>query len=82
ECIIVDLDRAALEPHVSPSQRMSELMRLFRSLVKRRVAERVGRRGLASFLRGYVGSDRALRQALLAALPRERRRLALHALRY
>ncbi|MEN8184305.1 MAG: lipopolysaccharide kinase InaA family protein, partial [Myxococcota bacterium] len=43
ECIIVDLDRATLEPHVSPSQRMSELMRLFRSLVKRRVAERVGR---------------------------------------
>jgi hypothetical protein len=62
---------------------MAELMRLYRSLRKRRLlAAAGGVRGCAIFLSAYVGGDRALRRALLARLPAERRRLALHALRY
>jgi hypothetical protein len=61
---------------------MRELMRLYRSLVKRGLLEQVGPRGCARFFAAYVDRDRALRRALLAHLPRERRRVALHALGY
>jgi hypothetical protein len=81
-CLVVDLDRVRVGAAPSPAARMAELMRLYRSLVKRGLVERVGRRGLAAFLGAYAGRDRALRAALLARLPVERRRLALHALRY
>ena len=48
------------------------------SLVKRGFAERVGLRGCARFLHAYCEGDRALRRALLAALPREWRRMTRH----
>ena len=57
-------------------------MRLYRSLRKRGLQGAVGRRGCAAFLGAYAGGDRALRRALLVHLPRERLRVALHALRY
>jgi hypothetical protein len=82
ECIVIDLDRARLLAELPPATRMRELMRLYRSLVKRGLVSRVGARGLAAFFGAYAGRDRALRAALRARLPRERIRLALHAWRY
>jgi hypothetical protein len=61
---------------------MAELMRLHRSVVKRGLSEVVGPRGCARFLDAYTGGDRVLRRALLAHLPVERVRLALHRLAY
>jgi hypothetical protein len=61
---------------------MAELMRLHRSLVKRRLIGRAGARGYAAFFRAYVAGDRALRRGLLAYLPREQRRVARHTLLY
>jgi 3-deoxy-D-manno-octulosonic acid kinase len=80
EIIVIDLDRARVAAPPEPAERMAELMRLVRSLVKRGLAAGVGTRGFASFLRGYTGGDRGLRRALLARLPLERTRLRLHAL--
>jgi tRNA A-37 threonylcarbamoyl transferase component Bud32 len=82
ECVVIDLDRARLLAALSPAARMRELMRLYRSLVKRGLRERVGTRGLAAFLGAYVARDRTLRAALRARLPLERARVALHAWRY
>lgn len=80
EIIVIDLDRARVAAPPEPPERMAELMRLLRSLVKRGLAARVGARGFASFLRGYTAGDRSLRRALLARLPLERTRLRLHGL--
>lgn len=82
DVIVIDLDRASFGEPPTPRMRMRELMRLHRSLRKRGLLEAVGARGCAHFFRAYVGGDRALRAALLARLPAERRRNALHALRY
>ena len=67
---------------VEPRARLAELMRLYRSLVKRGLLERVGPRGCAAFFASYVRGDRALRRALRAGMGRERLRLALHGLHY
>jgi 3-deoxy-D-manno-octulosonic acid kinase len=83
EIWIIDLDRARVGPPPDPRARMSQLMRLYRSLRKRGLlAAAGGARGCATFLSGYADGDRALRRALAASLPAERRRVALHALRY
>lgn len=83
EVWIVDLDRARAGARLAPRERMAELMRLYRSLCKRRLlAAAGGERGCLWFLHAYVAGDRALRRALLARLPAERRRLARHALLY
>ncbi|MBW2272833.1 MAG: hypothetical protein JRG96_06155 [Deltaproteobacteria bacterium] len=82
EVLVVDLDRSVLSAAVPPARRMQELMRLYRSLLKRELLEAVGDRGCAAFLGSYTKGDRALRRALRAHLPRERLRVALHALRY
>lgn len=82
ECIVIDLDRAELQRAVSAADRMGQLMRLYRSLAKRRLLAAVGSRGLAAFFGSYVGRDRKLRRALRTRLPLERVRLALHAWRY
>jgi hypothetical protein len=80
EAIVVDLDGVRLGPPPRPRQRMTQLMRLYRSLAKRGLLENVGVAGCAHFLRIYTGGDRGLRAALLAELPRQRLRLRLHAL--
>jgi len=80
QVIIVDLDRARHVDRVTPRARMAELMRLYRSLVKRGLARHIGPRPLARFLSAYTGGDRTLRRALRAHLARERLRIALHAL--
>jgi hypothetical protein len=78
EVLVIDLDRARADRPPSPARRLRELMRLVRALYKRGVAEQVGARGCAAALSAYCAGDRALRRALLAHLPRERRRLARH----
>lgn len=82
ETLVIDLDRARVERDVTPRARMEQLMRLYRSLVKRGLRDAIGARGAARFLHAYVAGDRALRAALLARLPAERRRIARHALLY
>lgn len=83
EVWIVDLDGARAGAWLGPRERMAELMRLYRSLCKRGLlAAAGGERGCLWFLCAYVAGDRALRRALLARLPAERRRLARHALLY
>jgi hypothetical protein len=79
EVLVIDLDRADASGSPPPARRMRELMRLVRALHKRGLAERVGARGCAAAFSTYCGGDRELRRALLAHLPRERRRLARHA---
>ena len=78
EALVIDLDRGHAGAPPDASRRMRELMRLYRSLVKRGLDARVGARDVARFLHVYCAGDRQLRRALLAALPREWRRIARH----
>ncbi len=80
EALVVDLDRARVAAPLGAGGRMAELMRLHRSLVKRGLLAEVGVRGCAGFFASYTAGDRKLRGALLRRLPRERARLAIHAL--
>jgi 3-deoxy-D-manno-octulosonic acid kinase len=82
DVLVIDLDRARALPRVGAEARMAQLMRLYRSLVKRELVAAVGRRGCARFLHAYVAGDRALRRALLARLPAEQRKLRWHRLLY
>jgi hypothetical protein len=82
EVLVIDLDRARVVANLKPARRMAELMRLYRSLLKRQLDHRVGPRECATFFGAYVAGDRTLRRALLTHLPRERRRIARHALLY
>jgi tRNA A-37 threonylcarbamoyl transferase component Bud32 len=82
EAWVVDLDKARASRVPGPRRRAVELMRLYRSLLKRRLLERVGERGCARFLAAYVSGDRVLRRALRSHLRREKLRVALHALAY
>jgi 3-deoxy-D-manno-octulosonic acid kinase len=79
-CWVIDLDKARHLPRVGASARMSELMRLYRSLARRGLLERLGPEAGARFLAAYSDGDAALRGALLRHLPRERARMALHRL--
>ncbi len=82
EVWVIDFDRARLAAPPAARERMQELMRLQRSLVKHGLLDRLGARACASFFTAYTHKDRALRSALLRQLPRERARLALHKLGY
>lgn len=82
ECIIIDLDKARITPGLTPGERMAQIMRLFRSLLKRDLLERVGSRGCSRFFTAYCGDDRRLRRALWRRVDRELRKVALHRLRY
>jgi len=82
EVIVIDLDKARVTPGLTPGERMAQIMRLFRSLVKHGLLERVGARGCARFFGSYCGSDRLLRRALWVRVDRELRLVAIHALRY
>jgi hypothetical protein len=82
EAWVIDLDRARLAQPPAARERMKQLMRLHRSLVKRGLLGQLGARGCARFFSSYTGGDRVLRSALLRQLPRERARLALHSLGY
>jgi len=82
EAWIVDLDKARVGAPPRARRRARELMRLYRSLIKRRLSGRVGRRGCARFLAAYVAGDRELRRALRTHFRFERLRIAVHALAY
>jgi 3-deoxy-D-manno-octulosonic acid kinase len=82
QVILVDLDRARVAPPVPARRRMAEIMRLYRSLVKRRASDALAPDVIAHFLDGYTAGDGDLREALLAHLPRERLRLAIHRVGY
>jgi 3-deoxy-D-manno-octulosonic acid kinase len=82
EAIVIDLDRARIGIDATPDERMSQLVRLFRSLLKRGVLRTVGARGCARFLRAYCQDDRRLRRSMWRHLDRELRLVAIHRLRY
>lgn len=82
EVFVIDLDKARADPTPDPKRRMLELARLYRSLRKRGLLERVGEQGRAAFLAAYLDGDDALGLALLDRWPAERRRVARHALGY
>lgn len=79
---VIDLDRARAGAPPHPARRMRELMRLYRSLLKRGLLERVGDDATRAFFDAYTGGDDTLARALMARYPRERRRIARHALGY
>ena len=80
--LVIDLDGARTVLGMTPEERMAQLMRLFRSLVKRELVETVGARGCARFLRAYCADDRALRRAMWRRIDAELRRIAIHKLGY
>ncbi len=82
ECIVIDLDKARITPGLTPGERMAQIMRLFRSLLKRGVLERVGSRGCSRFFTAYCRDDRPLRRALWKRVDRELRKVAIHKLGY
>ncbi len=82
DIVVIDLDRARVIPDLSARARMAQMMRLYRSLLKRDLLRVVGESGCAAFFVAYTRGDDALRNALLARLPAERRRVARHALGY
>jgi hypothetical protein len=79
---IVDLDRVRVGEPPRAGRRLRELMRLYRSLVKRGFQTRVGDRGTAAFFAGYCLGDRDLRRAMLKHARLERARVGLHRLGY
>lgn len=82
EVCVIDLDKARRTPGLTPEERMAQVMRLFRSLLKRGVLRTVGHRGCARFLGAYCGDDRPLRRAMMRRVDAELRMVAIHALRY
>ncbi|MCH2172383.1 lipopolysaccharide kinase InaA family protein [Myxococcota bacterium] len=82
QTIAVDFDRARLVPIVDARDRTSELMRLYRSLVKRRLPSDLIRAALGEFLEAYLAGDDGLGQQILARVPRERLHLARHRILY
>lgn len=82
EIVIVDLDGASCGEPPDPARRMRELARLYRSSLKRGVADQLDYEGQRAFLQAYVDGDGELGAALARNWPRERRRVALHAVRY
>jgi len=79
---IIDLDGARIVRRLSSSRRMREIMRLYRSLVKRRFTDARASAVTTCFLDAYTGDDADLRRRLLRWLPREKLRSSLHQLGY
>ena len=77
--LVVDLDRARIPVPLAPPSAWRELMRLHRSLVKCGLSAQVVR-AASALLRVLHRRGSGLRGALLRRLPRERARLAIHAL--
>jgi len=80
--MVIDLDGTRFILGMTPEERMTQLMRLFRSVVKRNVVENIGARGCAHFLSAYCEDDRALRRAMWRSVDVELRRIAIHRLGY
>jgi 3-deoxy-D-manno-octulosonic acid kinase len=82
EVFIIDLDGAEKRQQVSPGRRMDELMRLYRSVIKRGYNQQLSGEPMRNFFDGYVGEDTDLRDQLIARLPLERRKLSLRRASY
>jgi 3-deoxy-D-manno-octulosonic acid kinase len=82
EVLIIDLDCAQQRQQISPGRRMDELMRLYRSVIKRGYNQQLSGEPMRSFFDGYVGEDTELRDQLMARLPLERRKLSLRRVGY
>lgn len=82
EAIVVDLDGARIGAPPDAARRMHELARLYRSSLKRGLTSRVDLEANRALLRSYVAGDEALGAALARHWPRERRRVAVHAIGY
>jgi tRNA A-37 threonylcarbamoyl transferase component Bud32 len=82
EVFIIDLDGAEKRQQVSPGRRMHELMRLYRSVIKRGYNQQLSGEPMRNFFDGYVGEDTDLRDQLIARLPLERRKLSLRRASY
>jgi hypothetical protein len=84
--VVIDLDGARFHGAASPPARVraSNPARIVRSAVKEGLLDpRAGcRRELAALLGGYVGRDRALRDALRRRAARERAKLFIHRIGY
>ena len=64
-CRLIDLDRTRVVEHVSPRQRVRELLRFARSLEKTGHGELASRRYRALALSAYCGEDRRLRRSMM-----------------
>lgn len=82
DAVIVDLDGARSGEAPDAARRMKELARLHRSVLKRGLADRIDHEAHRAFLAAYVAGDTGLGVDLGRHWPRERRRVAIHALRY
>jgi len=82
EAVVVDLDGAGCGEPPDAARRMRELARLYRSALKRGLGDRIDLEAHRALLHAYVGEDAALGAALSRHWPRERRRVAVHALGY
>jgi tRNA A-37 threonylcarbamoyl transferase component Bud32 len=82
EILIIDLDGAEIKRQISPGRRMDELMRLYRSVIKRGHNQQLSGEPVREFFDGYVGEDDELRGQLMARLPLERRKLSLRRVSY
>jgi len=82
ETFVIDLDKAQVGAPPTPRRRMQELMRLYRSLIKRGVFEEIGPGPRTRFFASYTDGDASLASALLAHYPRELRRVSRHARGY
>jgi hypothetical protein len=80
--VFIDLDRAHIVQPVPVRRRSLEMMRLYRSLLKRGHTVAAEPETIAHFLDAYCDGDLVLRAELPAALARERRRVALHRIGY
>jgi tRNA A-37 threonylcarbamoyl transferase component Bud32 len=80
--VVVDLDRGRVRSNLSPARRMTELMRLYRSLEKHELLHGDRSRVSAAFFGAYLDRNRQLRRAMLSRRGREGLRLALHRLGY
>ena len=79
---VIDLDKTRITLGLTPDERMAQLVRLLRSLVKRNVIDTVGTRGCAAFFGSYCAGYRPLRRALWRRVDHELRKAAVHAIRY
>jgi len=76
---LVDLDRARIEDPARPRRRLSELMRLHRSLRKRNLEIALTREVAETFFAAYLDGDLTLREQMLSTLRFERLRNQVHA---
>lgn len=84
---LIDLDRARIAAQVSPARRMQELMRLYRSLIKRGLLHHFGdtaaqQQAARIFLTAYTDGNSKFEAELLAHWGKEKLRVAIHQLGY